>query len=226
MNASMLLGLYPRTWRRRYGDEVAVLLDDSPPGIRVGADLVRGALDAWLHPPSPSRVPVVAALAGGGLWTVVAAATVFQPVPLDWPGYLADTLALALLAVVTLLVATIGCAVRIADERQRTTIVVTAVAIAGYLAWIVALAGALAGLSDAPTVAAAQTVALAGTAFVGILLVRAGDQWIGVLLLGGSTAMIIPWTPTWLAFGAAWTAVGLALAVGRARIVPDPWLRP
>ena len=82
-------------------------------------DLVRGALDAWLHPPTPSRIPAVAALVGGGLWTLVAAGVVFQPAPPDWPGYLAEAVPLALVAVAFLLVATLGCALRSGDRRRR-----------------------------------------------------------------------------------------------------------
>ena len=45
-----LLALYPQAWRRRYGDELAALLEDDPPGPRATVDLVRGALMAHLHP--------------------------------------------------------------------------------------------------------------------------------------------------------------------------------
>ena len=84
---------------------------------------------------------------------------------------------------------------------------------------------AIAGVSDAPTLAAAQTIALVGTALIGVLLVRAGDDLIGMALLAGASAMIIPWSMTWLAFGAAWTAVGIALAVDRAAASPSHWRR-
>ena len=225
MRAAALIGLYPGAWRRRYGDEMAALLEDRPPGFRGGVDLIRGALDVWLHPPTPSRVPMVAALAGGGLWTVMAAGVVFQPVPLDWPGYLAETLAMALLAVGLLLVATLGCALRIADGHGRIVRVATGIATLGYLAWIAALGVALVGVADGPTLAAAQTIALVGTALVGVMLVRDGDEKIGLLLLAGSGAMIVPWAVMWLAFGAAWTAVGIALAVERAETTRPRWRR-
>src|SRR3954451_8832398 len=76
-----LLALYPRWWLDRYGDEMRSLLDDAPPRRRDGLDLVRGAFDAWLHPPVPSRVAGMAALIGGGAWTAVALGSVLQPVP-------------------------------------------------------------------------------------------------------------------------------------------------
>lgn len=47
---SRLLRLYPASWRERYGDEFLSLLADRPPTVRDSVDIVRGALDARLHP--------------------------------------------------------------------------------------------------------------------------------------------------------------------------------
>lgn len=51
MKRHLLLRLYPRAWRERYGEELAAQLEAQRP-LRIGvvADLVRGALDAHLHP--------------------------------------------------------------------------------------------------------------------------------------------------------------------------------
>lgn len=56
---SRLIGLYPEPWRRRYGDELAALLAERPPAFGDRLDIVRGALDARLHPQlsGPSRTP-------------------------------------------------------------------------------------------------------------------------------------------------------------------------
>ena len=45
-----LLRLYPSSWRRRYGDEVAGLLADRGFSFSMAVDLVAGAIDVWLHP--------------------------------------------------------------------------------------------------------------------------------------------------------------------------------
>jgi len=45
-----LLNLYPRAWRRRYGDEVAEMLAGRGFSLRTSVDLVAGAIDVWLHP--------------------------------------------------------------------------------------------------------------------------------------------------------------------------------
>ena len=44
-----LLWLYPRGWRRRYGDEFAALLEQEQPSPSLVLDVVLGALDAHLH---------------------------------------------------------------------------------------------------------------------------------------------------------------------------------
>jgi len=45
-----LLRLYPRDWRERYGDEFLALLESKPPDLLDRVDIVRGAVDARLHP--------------------------------------------------------------------------------------------------------------------------------------------------------------------------------
>jgi hypothetical protein len=78
-----LLRLYPPAWRERYLDEITALLAERPASSRDRVDLLRGALDAWLHPQvvaatrADERQPLVrpvgtAALAtlGGALWII------------------------------------------------------------------------------------------------------------------------------------------------------------
>jgi hypothetical protein len=218
-----LVGLYPRAWRDRYGDEMRALIEIAPLRRRDRADLMRGALDAWLHPPMPSRIPAVAALLGGGLWTVAAAGVVFQPAPPDWPGYLAEVVMLALVAAGILFMATLGCALRVGDLGGRAMAFAVALTVVGYFAWIAVLAATAGGLTGGATLAAAQTLAMIGTAVVGVVLVRAGDATIGLLIVTGAVAMLIPWPVTWLVFGAAWTAVGVVLAMERSRWPGPGW---
>ena len=51
----LLLRLYPREWRRRYGGEMEALLSQTRIGPREMVDLLRGALDAHAHPQWPRR---------------------------------------------------------------------------------------------------------------------------------------------------------------------------
>lgn len=50
MRASVLLRCNPAGWRWRYGDEMADLLGRQPFTLPLALDLVRGAVDAHLHP--------------------------------------------------------------------------------------------------------------------------------------------------------------------------------
>jgi hypothetical protein len=218
-----LLKLYPSAWRARYGEEMEALLEDRRPGPRERVDLIRGALDAWVHPAARSRVPAAAAFVGGGLWTVVAAAVVTQPTPADWPGYIADTLGLAVLAACFLLVATLGISLRPGGRGRRLGMAAVALTIVGYLAWISALVATAAGGLPGPALAAAQTFAMLGAALVGVVLVRIGDVAIGLFVLVGSTAMLLPWTVGWLALGASWNAVGWLLHIERSRSTGSGW---
>lgn len=216
-----MISLYPRSWRHRYGDEMRAVLDARPGGRADRLDLLRGALDAWLHPATPSMVPAVAALIGGGAWTVGAVAVVAQPVPADWPGYVLDIIGSALVAVGFLLVATLGCALRWGDKGGNAGRVAIVASVAGYGAWMAALAGTATGHADGPMLAAAQTLAMAGTLMVGVLLLWFGDEQLGILVIVAPVAMLVPWTATWLVFGAAWTLIGMVLIAERSRPVGD-----
>jgi hypothetical protein len=210
-----LLALYPRWWRDRYGDEMRALLELAPPRPSDRVDLARGALDAWLHPPEPSRLPALAAFLGGGLWTVAAVGVVVQPVPPDWPGYLADVIAVALVAVGCLLVALVGVAVRAADTGGRLAGLAVGLAVVGYGGWFVSLAWTATGGGDGVALWASQAIAMVATAALGAVLVRTGEDRIGTLVLVAACALLVPWTVMWLVFGACWTAIGMVLIVDR-----------
>ncbi|MEV4889896.1 hypothetical protein AB0K48_10960 [Nonomuraea sp. NPDC055795] len=61
--AEVVLGLYPKPWRERYGEEVADLVDSRPVRLRTVADLAGGAADAWVrHRRAPGARPLRLAL--------------------------------------------------------------------------------------------------------------------------------------------------------------------
>ena len=137
-----LLGLYPRAWRQRYGDEIARLLDDLRPltlGARVaiGLDLLRGAGEAYMTTEGPPavtsprgrpllRATLVALVVWLGVSVLIVLSNVVFPSRIDddgpWValGYVSVFLALAITGVLA----------------ART----------GRGAWAVAAAGALAGV--------------------------------------------------------------------------------
>lgn len=48
MRAGRLLRLYPRAWRERYGHEFLAMVESESLHPTHAADIIRGALDAWL----------------------------------------------------------------------------------------------------------------------------------------------------------------------------------
>jgi hypothetical protein len=213
---SRLLRLYPAPWRARYGEEMLAVLEARPPGLRGRLDLVRGAIDARLHPEHPSWLPAYASIAGGALWTSAALVVLAQPAPPDWPGYTVDMLPNALAGSVALLLAIVGVWLRLGDTVSPFARVALEVALAGHLAWLVTLGAALLALDYGASTAIAATAAAIGSLLVGIVLSRAGDWPIAGLLTFAPVAMLVPWgAPAWLAFGLAWTAIGFAQLRGR-----------
>lgn len=204
-----LLRLYPGSWRARYEDEVLAVLEQVRLGGKGRFDLVRGALDARLH--AGSRLPAAAALLSGATWTIAGVAVVGQPAPPDWPGYLIDLLPLNVAAVVAGLVAIVGCWARRSDDVGRLGSAGVLIAAAGHVGWAVALAAALAQLAYGPATMAFQAVALVGCLIVGLVLIRTEDLPIGAAIVLASALMLFGWPIAWLAFGLAWTFVGLLL---------------
>jgi len=49
--ARLLAGLYPPSWRRRYGDELLALLAETGLSVRIAVNLMRAAAHAWIRPP-------------------------------------------------------------------------------------------------------------------------------------------------------------------------------
>lgn len=211
MHLTPILRLYPPAWRTRYALEMRTILESRPASASDAVDLLRGAADAWAHPRSPTRLPALSALAGGGLWTVAAVTTLAQPAPPDWPFYLIETVPLAIVGSAALLPAIVACAGRAGDEPDRLHRAGTAMAVLGLVAWMGMLLAEVVGLTGGAAVAAASTAAMIGVALIGLGLVRGGDLVVGGLMAAGSLAMLVPLTIGWLAFGSAWTAIGVAL---------------
>lgn len=67
---NVLIRLYPRSWRERYGDEMRELLASQPSSLRTFTDLVAGALDARFN---PQHVPAMAAGTTRGVGTMMRA---------------------------------------------------------------------------------------------------------------------------------------------------------
>jgi hypothetical protein len=206
-----LLGLYPRWWRDRYGQEMTALLETRPPSARDRIDLARGAFDAHLRTGSGPRSgrAVAAALIAGGAWTIAGVASVGGPTPPDWPGYLASTLPLALVGVVATLIALLAAA-RLAWSSNGPIVEVTVAAtVVGYFAWAGALGVAALGGPYGTVTGIAQSLAAIATVGMGLILLRAGAHPVGEIILVAGTVMLLPTPAGWVVAGALWTGLGL-----------------
>jgi hypothetical protein len=212
-----LLALYPRWWRDRYGDEIAVILEARPPGFAARIDLLRGAFDAHLGGPDAGSAPgraAAAALVAGGAWTIAGVASVGAPTPPDWPGYLVSTLPVALLGVAASVVAVLSVS-RLVWSSNRPSLEGAVVGtVIGYLFWATALIVALIGGPYGAVTAIAQSLAAVATVGVGLVLLRAGAHPVGEILLVAGAVMLLPTPAAWVVAGALWTGLGLWQIVG------------
>ncbi len=224
MSPTRYVRLYPRAWRARYEDEFLAVLEAASLDRMARVDIVRGALDAHLHPAEPSLVPGLAAVLGGGLWILGAVPIAALPTPPDWPGYFLDSLPVAIVAVAILTIAIGGTWLR-GDGRggaagRRFGRAGIALAIVGHIAWAGALVGTLAGVGYGAPVAIVSTVAGLGTVLVGLSLAAAGDWPIAGLVIVAPILLVVPpWVvpspAAWLAFGAIWIGIGVLELFGR-----------
>ncbi len=126
-----------------------------------------------------------------------------------------ETVPFAIVAATCLWIATTACLLRAGEAPDRAIKLAPGLLLAGYMAWIMLLVGTLLGMAGGPPLAAAQTIAMLGTMAVGLILARRRDEPVGYLLLVASVALLVPSTVAWLGFGAAWTAVGIAICMDR-----------
>ena len=214
-SGSRYLGLYPRAWRERYGSELEEVLEREPVGFKTRVDLVRGAIDAHLHPRSRSQLPVLATVTASGLAVAHALALAAQPVATEWPGYLEDALPLIIGSVVASVPALVGLWLKLGDADGALGRLGVILAVIGHGAWLLALTAAATRLAYGPLTAAAATIAMAGTAMLGVALAGRGRPILGVLVAGVGLAGLAPPAWAWAAFAAAWTAVAAVVVLDR-----------
>ena len=205
-----LLRLYPGAWRRRYGHELAILLEDRPPTARDRVDLVRGAIDAHLHPIEPLRWPATAAAIAGVVWTAGAAYALGQPSPPDWPGYLIETLPLFAATVPLVWLAALGASTRLGTADPRGLGAARVLLVLGSLAWELLLIRGIVTAWSGPELAIAASILAAGMILLGLVLLRGGDWPVSGLLVMAGGCLLVPATWSGVAFGLVVTAIGVA----------------
>ena len=209
--------LYPRGWRDRYEDELLGVLESRTFTWRTRIDLVRGALDAQVHPLAPPGPPVVAALIAGVAWLTAGLASSLQPLLPDWPGFLLETLPVGAVGAFAALRATAQTARRSGLGAPHGTTLALAIAVVGHVLWIIALVVAAFGGPYGAITGAMGAIAAIGTVSVGIVRSRADDHPAAEVLLIVGATMLIPLPAAWIVAGGAWVALA---AAGLRPVVP------
>jgi hypothetical protein len=96
---------------------------------------------------------------------------------------------------------------RLGEGTGRIGILAIDIAVAGHIAWLIALMAAAAGVDYGPTTALAQTVAAGGTLLLGLLGLRVGELPLGFALVAAGTGLVVPSAWGWLLTGVAWLVV-------------------
>jgi hypothetical protein len=177
---SLLLRLYPESWRARYSDEFLALLEDRPPSLRERLDIVLGAMDAHVDPQlPPERVKDragVGAMAGFVLFYIALAIALNGPEHVDAYGTYRDGAAAGpvfVLAMLLLLAAVFRTISRL-PASHRLTRAVGLIGLASGLLW-----------SMAPWLLPILALFLVGVAVTAIGVHRAGlwPAWLPVLVV-------------------------------------------
>lgn len=197
---SRLIGLYPTSWRNRYEEEfLALLAERQPTSIGDRLDLVRGAVDARLHPQVPASPRVIdwqgiAPLAGLVLFAVAVCLAVSGPVQFDEYGQYRDGSAAIgplMLSLVLLSIGMYRLVLRLPSEARG----------ARTAGWVAIIAGPL--WATMPWVGPIFLAFLTGTIGLAVGARRAGilPTWSVVLLVAAISIpagiliaqLVLPW---------------------------------
>lgn len=240
---SRLVALYPAPWRARYEEEFLALLAERPPqSVAERADIVRGAIDARLHPqvPGPARVRDrlgFAVLSGFVLFWVAIALAATGPVHYDAYGSYRDGMAAVPFLIVAMVLLSAGLYRIVAHLPAGSG----GTALAGSIAMI---AGPLWGA--VPWLMPAGAAFVVGTVVVMVGAARAGlvPRWSVVvsalaLAIPGvlfGAALVLPWYAMRSSdiqvvfliapFSLVWLAIGGALLRGFAPTPVAPAIEP
>jgi len=207
------LRLYPRDWRDRYEPEMLAVLEARPLDRRMRMDLIRGALDAHMHPRMPPPIPWVASLVGGAAWIVCGLASALQPTAPDWPGYLLETVPVGAVGAFAAAGVVVAVARRSGLEPPRGADGALVVAVVAYGLWVAALLVATMGGPYGAITGACQSLAAVATVAVGLVRWNEGDHPIGEVALIAGAAMLVPTPIAWAIAGGACVALALSAVV-------------
>ena len=224
-----LISLYPRAWRDRYELEFQTLMSERPPTPRDRLDIVRGALDARLHPqlrqaspdgtPRLVRIGATLAVLGGGLWVAAGLAFLGSSIIPDL-GYKDSSSAIVIAIAGALVTGIAACMVVSSMPGRSAAIRNPAIAI---------VLGALAMTQPWPVVLLGFFVAVIGTLLFGLIAApRIGMTGILVAVAAiFATAfntederalLLVPLGAAWMLFGTVLAYRGIPSRVDLTRL--------
>ena len=128
----------------------------------------------------------------------------------DWPGFLLETLPVAVIGAAAALRVVLQTGRRSGLEARTGTTVALLIALAGHVAWILSLAAAAVGGPYGAITGAMGASAAVGIILVGVVPSRAHDHPTAEGLLAVGAAMLIPSPVAWVVAGGAWIGVAVA----------------
>ena len=223
-----LIALYPRTWRDRYETEFRALLAERFPDPLDRIDMVRGALDAHLHPqlgstnsgetapPHSARLAGILAVLGGALWA--GAGVAFHGAPYNAGlGYKESGSAIVVALAAALVTGLAVLMVTRALPGRPVLLSISAIAV---------MLGALAMALPWPVAALGFLTTIVGTVLFGLVATpRLGPTGI---FLGGAAVLALGFNTEderalfLLPLGAAWILFGIVLAIRGTPATVDP----
>jgi hypothetical protein len=227
-----LLRLYPAAWRARYGAEFTELLLARPPSARDRLDIVRGAVDARLHPQltedpvirvsTPAdRLLALAGVVAGALFTGWAAVLVavgprWGAMELVDEGLMAAAYGALVVAMILAVCVVLGLATRYLDELGSFGAIAAVTIAIGFLLTyagagpvaVVVLSGGTVAL--VPGLARVARPLVGG--FLGLMTILVMLAMFGFVGSGGQATFFYLWM---CGYGPAWILVGFSLRKGR-----------
>lgn len=220
---SALIRLYPRSWRERYEAEFLSLMETRPPTIGDRVDIVRGAVDARLHPqttgsagdPANARRrasgPAAIATLAGVAWLVwlIAALSEFRGWDGPMPGNAALIAVLSLVAGLSTASAHAAVAVFASDHLRPMSGPAVAVAVVTFAgtAFGVGALGTPALIASAVFAVSLRTTTIPGwlsATWAGSAVLTAAAM-VAFVASGGSEVWLLGGIAT---YGIAWLAIG------------------
>ncbi len=222
-----LVRLYPRAWRERYEAEFLGILEARPPSSRDRFDIVRGALDARLHPEIPGQPDTPRRSMRAAGWAA-ASSILAGVVYLAWVGLIVRDFRgwgagepetsgamMVLVGTASLLLAATHVLLALAGQPSMRTFGNVGASVAAVSFVLTALGGgttllfALAGSVSLALAMAGRTVAV----WLSVVWILASVVLVAAMLgfvAGGGTA--VGHMPFLAPFGLVWLLVGLTVA--------------